>query len=295
VPRHDPGPRRSQSVDSYLRRTWLLAALALLVLAVAIISDALARHFWIDNPLAANLVASVIVVALTAAVLNEALERRSRQRWRVLAQYVMLQLVRDAREVWTGMAELAGIMPAEQDGADGEINAAAAALEAGAAAVHDTERLTAALRELLGDEDRRRVLVRQIAFFVNHNDEVLGRWAAVMLNVDVYAEVIDRHVELAGDLAWLGSQLAFEFSEGERRELIGRGHPAALMQGPLDSERLARSAATITQLAERLDRMTLALAAKIVPIGWWRKRLGASAPTPLGDPEDSTPEAHGVR
>ena len=34
---------------------------------------------------------------LTAALVNEAVERRSRRRWSVLVQYVMLQLVRDAR------------------------------------------------------------------------------------------------------------------------------------------------------------------------------------------------------
>ena len=110
-----------------------------------------------------------------------------------------------------------------------------------------------------------------------------------MLNADVYAEVIDRHVELAGDLAWLGSLLSFEFSEGEPAR-IGRSHPAALIEGAIDDERLVRSVATMTQLAEQLDRTTLALALQIVPIEWCRMRLGASAPTPLGDPERSARE-----
>jgi len=48
----------------------------------------------------------------------------------------------------------------------------------------------------------------EIAFLAEHADEVLGRWAAVMLNAEVYAEVIDRHVELAGAITWIagGSQ-----------------------------------------------------------------------------------------
>ena len=291
--RHDPGPRRSRSVESYFRRTRVLAALALLVLAGGIVADALARHFWVDNPVVAGLVSSLIVVLLTAALLNEAIERRSRARWRVLAQYVMLQLVRDARLVWTGFAELAGLMPAEEHAAT--VGAAAASLEAGSAAVRDTARLTLALGELLANANRRRELTHKIAFSVDHSDEVLGRWAAVMLNVDVYAEVIDRHVELAGDLAWLDSVLAFESSGGEVRELIGRNHPAALIAGPVDDTGLVQDMASITQLAEQLDRTTLALASKIVPIEWWRKRLGASAPTPLGDPERSAPEARSVR
>jgi hypothetical protein len=288
--RHDSGPRRSQSVDAYLRPTRALAALALLALVGGIVSDALEGHFWADHPVLAGLVASVIVVMLTVALVNEAIERRSRQRWSVLAQYVMLQLVRDTRLVWTGLAELAGLMPVHQLATESDVPAAAASIDAGSAAVRDTPRVTAALLEVVTDEHRRRRLHDKVAFFVDHSDDVLGRWAGVMLNADVYAEVIDRHVELAGDLAWLGSLLSFEFSEEDERARIARSHPAALVEGPLDKEWLVRSVAAITQLAEQLDRTTLALALRIVPIEWWRTRLGASAPTPLGDPEPSTPE-----
>ena len=109
--RRDPGPRRSKSVDAYLRGTRALAAIALLALVGGVLSDAYEGRFWTDHSLLAGLVASVIVVMLTVALVNEAIERRSRQRWSVLAQYVMLQLVREARLVWTGIAELAGLMP----------------------------------------------------------------------------------------------------------------------------------------------------------------------------------------
>jgi hypothetical protein len=288
--RHDPGPRRSDSVDAYRRRIRALAALALLALVGGIVSDELAGTFWTHHSLLAGLVASVIVVLLTVALVNEAIQRRSQQRWRVLAQYVMLQLVRDTRLVWTGLAELAGLMPAHDYTADGDVLAAAASIDAGSDAVRDTARLTAALREVVTDEDRRRQLHDKVAFFVDQSDDVLGRWAGVMLNADVYAEVIDRHVELTGDLAWLGSLLSFEFSEDDARARIGRSHPAALIEGSLDNERLVRSVAAMTQLAEQLDRSTLALALQIVPIEWWRTRLGASAPTPLGDVERSAPE-----
>jgi hypothetical protein len=288
--RHDPGPRRSDSVEAYRRRIRALAALALLALVGGIVSDELAGSFWAHHSLLAGLVASVIVVLLTVALVNEAIQRRSRQRWRVLAQYVMLQLVRETRLVWTGLAELAGLMPADAYAADGDVLEAAASIDAGSDAVRDTARLTAALREVVTDEDRRRQLHDKVAFFVDQSDDVLGRWAGVMLNADVYAEVIDRHVELTGDLAWLGSLLSFEFSEDDARARIGRSHPAALIEGSLDNERLVRSVAAMTQLAEQLDRTTLALALQIVPIEWWRTRLGASAPTPLGDVERSAPE-----
>ncbi len=154
--RHDLGPRRSDSVDAYRRRTRALAALALLALVGGIVSDELAESFWAHHSLLAGLVASVIVVMLTVALVNEAIQRRSRQRWSVLAQYVMLQLVRQTRLVWTGLAELAGLMPVDRSTADRDILAATASIDAGSDAVRDTARLTAAVREVVTDGDKRR-------------------------------------------------------------------------------------------------------------------------------------------
>src|SRR5579864_5312188 len=102
-----------------------------------------------------------------------------------------------------------------------------------------------------------------------------------MLNADLYAEVIDRHVELAGDLAWVSSLLGLELAEGDRRTREGRSHPAALIEAPPDAEQLVHRLVAITQLAEQLDRGTLELALRIVPIEWWREQLGATVPTSL--------------
>jgi hypothetical protein len=280
--RRDSGPRRSKSVDAYLRGTRLLAAIVLLALVGGVLSDALEDRFWTDHALLAGLVASVIVVMLTVALVNEALERRSRQRWSVLAQYVMLQLVRDARLVWTGIAELAGLMPSDPYASEGDVLMTATSIDAGSSAVRDTDRLSAALRDLVAYANKRKRLHHKVTIFEEHNDAVLGRWAAVMLKGDVYAEVIDRHVELAGDLAWLSGLLGFELSEDDDRTRKGRSHPAALIEGPLEDDQLAQRLAAITQLAEELDRETLAVALRIVPIAWWREQLGASAPASDG-------------
>jgi hypothetical protein len=220
------------------------------------------------------------VVMLTVAVVNEALERRSRQRWSVLAQYVMLQLVRDARLVWTGLAELAGLMPSDPYATQVDVLTAATSIDAGSSAVRDTERLTAALRELVAHADKRALLHDKATALLEHNDAVLGRWAAVMLNADLYAEVIDRHVELAGDLAWVSSLLGFELAEDDGRSPEARSHPAALIEGRPDDEQLVQRLAAITQLAEQLDRGTLAVALRVVPIEWWREQLSATAPPP---------------
>jgi hypothetical protein len=279
--RRDLGPRRSESLDAYLRSTRTLAAVALLALLGGVLWDAEDGRFWARHALLAGLVASVIVVMLTVALVNEALERRSRRRWSVLAQYVMLQFVRDARLVWTGVAELAGLMPPDPSATGVDVLSAATAIDEGSSIVRDTDRLTAALRDVVADADKRKRLHDQVCTFLEHNDAVLGRWAAVMLNADVYAEIIDRHVELAGDLAWLTSLLGLELDDHERTR-TARRHPAALIEGPLDDDRLVQRLAAITQLAEQLDRETLAVALRIVPIEWWREQLGTSAAHPPG-------------
>ena len=113
-----------------------------------------------------------------------------------------------------------------------------------------------------------------------HNDEVLGRWAAVMLNANLYAEVVDRHVELAGDLAWLNSLLeqSDPADDGGLRRRRARNHPAVLIVGVDDDDQLTRRLVAMTQLAEQLDRGTLDLALKIVPVEWWEERLDTTAP-----------------
>jgi hypothetical protein len=245
--------------------------LALLALAAAIASEQFAEHLWVRHPLLAGLASSAIVVMLSVAVVNEALEIRGRRRWRVLAQYVMLELVRDARMVWTAVVELAGLMPADAN--------PPAAIDAAALVVRDTPRLTKAVHDLLIDADRRRALRDHVVRLVVHNDQVLGRWAAVMLGTDAYAEVVDRHVELAGSLAWLGSLLdrSEPSDEDQLRWHRARSNPAVQITGDMDDDRLAQRIVAITELAEQLDRGTLDLAVKIVPVAWWEARLGTTA------------------
>jgi hypothetical protein len=270
---HDVGPRRSQSVDALVRGTRVLAVVALLALAGGIVSDVVGGRFWARHALLASIAASVIVVMLSVAVINELLERRRRQRWSTLAQFVMLALVRDARLIWTGVLAQVGLLTSDATRPD--------TVDANGRIARDTPRLTAAVRGAIADDALRCGLRDVIALLAADTDATLGRWAAVMLNADVYAEVIDRHVELAGDLAWVGSLLGFELAEDDGRTRKGRSHPAALIEGPLDDERLVHRLAAITQLAEQLDRRTLDLALRTVPIEWWREQLGASATIPL--------------
>jgi multisubunit Na+/H+ antiporter MnhE subunit len=197
--RRTVGPRRSDTLRTYARSTRIIGALSVLVLSGAVVWDLANDRFWSRHALFTGLVASLIVVAVTAAVFNEVLERRQRQRWSVLAQYALLDFVRTARFVWTSLLELAGLVP------DGELEDGI--LAAGSEAVLDTPRLTAAMDELLASADRREQLHRLIARLLAHGNEVLGRWANVMVNSSTYAEIVDRHVELYSRLYWWGSVL----------------------------------------------------------------------------------------
>ena len=247
----------------------MLAIVALLALAGGIVSDVVGGSFWVRHALLASLAASVIIVMLSVAVINELLERRRRERWSILAQFVMLELVRNARLIWTGVLAEVGLLPADAARPD--------SVEVNAQTVRDSRRLTAAVREAIADDALRSGLHDEIAQLAAHAEEVLGRWAAVMLTADVYAEVIDRHVELASDIGWLISLLDnADPPEDHRRRRRATSSPAVQIEGQIADDELATRIVVITQLAEELDRNTLDLALRIVPVEWWEARLGAS-------------------
>jgi hypothetical protein len=209
---------------------------------------------------------------LSLGIVNELVERRRRQRWSVLAQYVLFELVRNARMTWSGIADAIGLLPTVVD--------PGVSIEAGAMNIRDTERLHTALRSSLGDEGARPRLCDQIAFLADHADEVLGRWANVMLNAEVYAEIVDRHVELAGDIAWIDGvpERLRPYQENSRRYRRSRSSAAIQIESDLSPAWLADRIVVITQLAEELDRGTLDLALRIVPVEWWQSRLRTAVP-----------------
>ena len=260
------GPRRSGSVQAYLRPARIVGALSVLVLAGLIASDLADDGFWSRHTLFAGLVASAIVVAVTAAVINEVLERRQRERWSLLAQYALFELVHAARLVWSGLLELAGLGP------EGELGAAA--LEAGSESLRDP-RLAAALDEALASPERREQLHRLIVVLLGHGQEVLGRWANVMVNSGAYAEIVDRHVELYSRLYWWGSVL--DESEPLDEQLL---RPRLSLVSPAtqtSARSRTRGYATISwpspSSPSRWTAGSFELAMRIVPTDWWVAQL----------------------
>ena len=269
------GPRRSTSPRAYLRPTRIIAGLSLLLLAAAIAWDLANDGFWARHTLFAGLIASSIVVVVTAAVVNEVLERRQRERWSLLAQYALFEFVHAARLVWGGLLELAGLAP------DGEVGDAA--LAAGSQAVVDP-RLGPAIDKLLADAESREQLHRLIVVLLGHGQEVLGRWAAVMVNSGAYAEILDRHVELYSRLYWWGSVLdeSEPLEEQLGRPRLSLVSPATQTSGPVEDEWLRDNLVAIVQLAEALDRGSFELAMRIVPVDWWTSQLPDRPVAPAG-------------
>ena len=279
--RHAVGPRRTDSPRTYVRATRIIGSISLLVLCGAIAWSLANDGFWAQHTLFTGLVASLIVVAVTAAVLNEVLERRQRERWSVLAQYALFDFVRAARLVWTGLLELAGLVP------EGELGDGA--LTAGSEAVRDTSGLTAAMDEMLASDGRREQLHRLIAELLAQGHDVLGRWADVMVNSGTYAEIIDRHVELYSRLYWWGAVLdeSDPLEEHLSRPRLSRISPATQSaMGPIEDAWLRDNLVAVAQLAESLDRGSFELAMRIVPLDWWQTQLPDRPVSQYGAPVD---------
>ena len=152
------------------------------MLIAGVVSDVVAGDFWLRHALLASVAGSIVVVLLSVAVINEMIERRRRRRWSVLAQYVMFELVPNARMIWSDVLELAGLLSSEAIPRE--------LVAAGRQVVRDTPRLTAAVREIVNDDDRSASLRSEVAFLAEHSDEVLGRWASVMLASEVMPRLL---------------------------------------------------------------------------------------------------------
>jgi hypothetical protein len=118
-----------------------------------------------------------------------------------------------------------------------------------------------------------------------HGQEVLGRWADVMVNSGTYAEILDRHVELYSRLYWWGSVLdeMEPLTEHLSRPRLSRISPATQAGGPVEDDWLCENLVAIAQLAESLDRASLELAFEIVPLDWWTSRLPDRSSRPERD------------
>jgi hypothetical protein len=265
----------------YRVRLAITAALGLLVLGLAFASEFLFGSFWSRHALLTSLVASLVVLAVTLAAVNEWVDRRDRRRWSVLAQYVMFQLAQAARVTWTSLLELLDrheLGPVTED-----------VLLTAARRVLDTATVSTATSTLLADDGRRPLLREVIAQLADHGRGVIVSWAAVMVGSGPYTELFDSHVELQGRLELLRDVLMTRDPPSQRSisdAKLSRSSVAAEHAAELTSDTSLHNQIVATaQLAVHLDYRARTIGFELVPMEWWRARTqpAVSELSALGD------------
>lgn len=108
--KHSLSEGRAERADDVLamdlRRPNLEALSAIAALLVLIGSDFYARRFWLDHPVTTAILASLTVVLVSVTVIDVVLTRRSERRWRLLAQYALLELAEAAQDAWGVLASV---------------------------------------------------------------------------------------------------------------------------------------------------------------------------------------------
>jgi hypothetical protein len=266
------------------RRLLLAASVGLALIVAAGASDFLSGSYWERHSLLTSLVANLIVVGVTVAVINQVLERRNQRRWNLLAQSVLFDLIQTARATWTGLIEVLGL--ADVHSGDPE------SLHRCAELARDTARVSQAIRELLADSERRAQLLTLTMELSAHASDVIAKWAPIMVGARSYAEVLDRHVELAGRLEWLSNVLAHheppeDQTPGERTLI--RSSVASEQAHRLENDQwLHDQILAVMRLATDLDFEAREYAYSLVPLSWWAERTAGLAGSEAAQPVPDT-------
>jgi hypothetical protein len=247
-----------------------IAAIALagaVLTALAVGSDFVIGSFWSRHAMLTSLLASLLVVVISVAVINELIEARDRRRWSLLAQSVLFALVQSARWTWTTMLEVLDL-------AEVQSGAMSSILE-GARVALDAARVSVAATELLADAERRQRLQRTMERLSRHASEVIAARASVMVGAAPYAHLLDRHVELQGRLDWVSSVLAHREPAHDRswsNQQLTLSSVATEEADSVDETWLHDMIVAITVLAARLDYESRELALSLASSDWWDAR-----------------------
>ena len=209
------------------------AALSLVALAVAALSDFLLTGFWDRNAMVTSVVADVLVLIVGVAVVNEFLAARARREWRLLSDYGLVELCETARRIWGALAQHIGVGRRESLTL-GELRDVVRSREG-------EETIGALAREVAGDASRRQELHQVIAELADDARDRLGRWAPVLVETP-HTRTVTRFVELQMQLTRLQTVL-LEDSRNWRPSYEGSG----------DSEWIAARIEDIIRLGSRLD------------------------------------------
>ena len=240
------------------RRPPVAAFGAVALIAVVVSSDFYASQFWLGHPATTAIFASLTVVLVSVTVIEAILNRRSERRWRLLAQYALLELAEAAHGAW-------GVLLVVIDEANSGSNAAADPARV-IEVLHSPARAPAMKRKIdsmLTDPARRNELQKSLEQTLATSRELISRWGAVLTGSTSFSELFDRHVEMIGRIHGLWYFLAYGTRRGSRFRSPGGSHRDDWFVDNLFS---------MTRIAIRLEDETWAIALRVVPPDWWDMR-----------------------
>ena len=240
------------------RRSNVAALLAIAVLLVFISSDFYAGRFWLDHPVTTAILASLATVLVSVTVIEVVLNRRSERRWRLLAQYALLELAETARRAW-------GLLPSVVDDR-GSGNGEMADPSDIAQILDSPERaplLKRNIEAVLKDPHKRDDLRRSLEQTLDTSRGLISRWGVVLTGSSSYSELFDRHIEMIGRIHGLWYFLAYGMRRGSQFREPGGSHR---------DDWFVDNFLSMTRIAIRLERETWGIALRVVPPDWWDLR-----------------------
>jgi hypothetical protein len=270
---HAEGGIRRMPLTKALRHAPLTASLAIALLILLISSDFYASQFWLDHPAITATLASLSVVLVSVTVIQVILNRRSERRWRLLAQYALLELAEAARGAWV---VLLGVVDTESDDSDetADPSRVTRVLDSPDRAPAFKHKIEA----ILTDSDRRDDLRKALEHTLDVSRELISRWGAVLTGSSSFSELFDRHVEMIGRIHGLWYFLTYGTRRGSRFRSPGGSH---------SDDWFIDNLLSMTRIAIRLEDETWALALHVVPPDWWDKRTDELAAPAHARPRDN--------
>jgi hypothetical protein len=241
------------------RRHWPIPALAAVAFLVAsVISDFYAGRFWLEHPLTTAILASLTVVLVSITVIEVVLTRRSERRWRLLAQYALMELAEVAQDAWGILARTLDDESFRRgEGVDPKPITEILASPDRAPA------LRRKVEAILAESDMRDELRRSLEETLNSSRELISRWAVVLTGSSTYSDLFDRHVEMIGRIHGLWYFLVYGVRRGSQFRKPGGSHR---------EDWFVDNFLSMTRIATRLERETWAIALRVVPPDWWDVR-----------------------
>jgi hypothetical protein len=235
-----------------------LAALAAVAALIALgTSDLYARQFWISHPETTAIASALIVVLVSATVIEVVLKQRSERRWRLLAQYALLELAEAAHSAWEILVKL--FDNGHEHDATPDPSHIIQILSSPDRAPQLKQDVEALLTESLKREELRNLLEVNL----NTSRGLISRWGVVLTGSSSYSELFDRHIEMIGRIHGLWYFLAYGVRRGNRFREPGGTHR---------DDWFVDNLLSMTHIAIRLEDETWPVALRVVPADWWDLR-----------------------